>query len=266
VVELCEAIVTAGKPTQANRVQALISKMFSFAVNKGLVDTHPCYRLEKSAAENVRRRVLTDDEIRLFWHAIVLPPVSRRVGLALRISLLTGARAGEAAGAVRAEIEHLADPARAAWTVPSDRSKNRYQHFVPLSATARATFEEAAALAGPTSFVFPSPVGAANSIKGHALAVAMSRFSESLKGDSGAERSWKAHPPTPHDLRRTFATHLGALGISRELISALLNHAPRGVTAVHYALYDFASDKRRALGSGTRHCSPSWAAVSTLAM
>ncbi len=97
MIELVEGLIKAGKPTLANRVQALVSGMYSFAVDADLVGSHPCARLKKRGVENRGRRVLTDDEIRLFWPAIVAPPVSRRVGVALRLMLLTGARPGEAA-------------------------------------------------------------------------------------------------------------------------------------------------------------------------
>ena len=42
-----------------------------------------------------------DAEIVAFWEGIVLAPVSRPVGLALRLALLTAARANEVAGAAR---------------------------------------------------------------------------------------------------------------------------------------------------------------------
>jgi hypothetical protein len=69
-------------------VQALVSKMFSFAVDADLLPANPCLRVRKRASEQARRRVLSDAEIALFWHRITKRPVSRRIGLALR---LTGA-------------------------------------------------------------------------------------------------------------------------------------------------------------------------------
>lgn len=37
----------------------------------------------------------------------------------------------------------------------------------------------------------------------------------------------------PHDLRRTFATHLEELGISAEVIDRAQNHVKQGVSAVY---------------------------------
>jgi integrase len=65
-------------------------------------------------------------------------------------------------------------------------------------------------------------------------------------GQAGSE-SWKADPPTPHDLRRTLATRLAANGVRGEDVSAILGHARAGVTGKHYDHYDRANEKRRAL-------------------
>ncbi|THD45960.1 MAG: DUF4102 domain-containing protein [Bradyrhizobium sp.] len=80
VIALCEEIVSKGSPIQANRVQALISKIFSFAIDAELVSVNPCARLKKRSKENVATRVLSDDEIRLFWRRIGDPPNSNRIG------------------------------------------------------------------------------------------------------------------------------------------------------------------------------------------
>ena len=93
VIELIESIVSTGKHAAANRVHSLISKVFSFAIDADLLEANPASRLRKRGVEKVGRRVLSDDEIRMFWRGIVLPPVSRQVGLALRLALLTATRA-----------------------------------------------------------------------------------------------------------------------------------------------------------------------------
>jgi integrase len=169
------------------------------------------------------------------------------VGLALRLVLLTGVRAGEAAGAALSEFSDLDDPSRANWVIPAERSKNGLAHLVPLTALAATTVAEAMSLLPEgTAHLFPSPTVRDRPITAHALAVAMARFSKALSASPGAS-TWTADPPSPHDLRRTFGTRLGALGIPGEDISALLNHAPKGVTAIHYNLYNRQAEKRWAL-------------------
>ena len=49
-----------------------------------------------------------------------------------------------------------------------------------------------------------------------------------------------------HDLRRTAASHMTGIGISRLVVSKILNHAERDVTAV-YDRHSYDADKRDAL-------------------
>jgi len=51
---------------------------------------------------------------------------------------------------------------------------------------------------------------------------------------------------TPHDLRRTAASKMAAMGVSRLVISRVLNHAERGVTAV-YDRHGYDAEKKAAL-------------------
>jgi integrase len=252
LIELVEGLVKDGKPTLANRVHALCSKIGGFAVDSGLLIGNPFVGIPKRGQENIGRRILSDDEIRLFWRHIILPPVSRRVGLALRLALLTGVRAGEVVGISRAEIEHLGDAHRAAWTIPPNRAKNGRARYVPLSPTAQVTLHSALELIGDDEkFLFPSRWKAKEPITAHALAVAMRRFSDRLEIKSAAAKTWRADPPSPHDLRRTFATRLSGLGVSKEDRDALLNHVRSDVGSKHYDLYERAKEKRAALSKWT---------------
>ena len=246
VIELVEGLVMARKPTLANRVQALISSVFGFAMDADLVKGNPCARLRRRGVETVGRRILSDDEIRLFWPTIVQKPVSRRVGLALRLILLTGVRPGEAAGIARAELENISEKGRARWIIPATRSKNGRAHLVPLSEPARQTIHSAAELTGKNDkHLFPSPSVNDAPITAHALAVAMARFARNL--DPKGAKSWQTKSPTPHDLRRTVATRLAELGVAKEDRDAVLNHTPRDVGKRHYDLYEREREKRRAL-------------------
>jgi integrase len=249
VIELIERIMAADKPVLANRVQALVSSVFSFAVDAALAKSNPCVRLRKRGQETARTRTLTDGEIRLFWDRIVASPVSRPVGIALRLILLLGARPGEAAGMARSELEFDDDDRPVAWTIPVERSKNRRAHYLPLPVLARDLIGEALVLAGKDSaFTFPSRRGdGAIAIEGHALAVAMRRFAASLPAKKPETKSWRADVPSAHDLRRTAATRLSAAGVPAEDIAAILNHARGDITGKHYDQYQRAAEKRRAL-------------------
>ena len=246
VIALIERIISTGKPVLANRVQALISSIFTFALDAGLVTTHSAIKLRKRGRETIKTRVLTDDEIRLFWSRVILPPVSPAVGLALRLILATGVRASEAAGMAKGELEFDAGGKPTGWLIPADRSKNRRAHYVPLSSLASGIVIEAMNIGGAGAFIFPSPTGS-GAIAGHALATAMRRLAVNLANQRESTTTWAANPPTAHDLRRTFATRLAAAGVSSDDLAALLNHVRGDVTSRHYDQYARASEKRRAL-------------------
>jgi integrase len=72
----------------------------------------------------------------------------------------------------------------------------------------------------------------------------MRRFSDQLAVKSAVAKSWRTDPPSPHDLRRTFATRLSGLGVSKEDRDALLNHIRSDVGSKHYDLYERAKEKR----------------------
>ena len=248
VIELVESIVSAGKHTAANRVHSLVSKVFSFAIDADLLEANPVARLRKRGVEKVSRRVLDDAEIKTFWRGIVLPPVSRQVGLALRLALLTAARASEIAGARKSEFENLDNPGRAAWLIPSERAKNKTDHLIPLSSLAIETIKGALDLTGDSDFLFPTRLGHGGPIDRHSLTVAMTRFGASLKGPTG--KTWQAEPPTPHDLRRTINSRFAKMGIPKEIRDRALNHITslRDPESKHYNLYEFERKKREAFG------------------
>jgi integrase len=171
-----------------------------------------------------------------------LSPVSRPVGLAFRLQLVTGTRPGEIAKLRRDELEGLDNPEKASWTIPGSRTKNARDHYVPLSPLAIETITAARELSNGGLFLFPSRTG--EGITGHALAVAMHRLSESETLSGPGSDTWKADPPTPHDLRRTFATRLSELGVAKEDRDACLNHTPQDVGSRHYDRYQRAREKR----------------------
>jgi integrase len=247
VIAISEELVRAGTPVAANRVQSLISSIFSFALDNQLVGANPCSRLRKRGEERVGTRVLSDDEISLFWHRAILSPVTRPVGLGLRLALLTGTRSSEAGEAAITEFTDLNEASQAAWLIPSARTKNKRPHLVPLSALALATVKSALELVDERAeFLFPSRIDK-SPIEGHALGVALRRLGESDKLMGPGSSTWKADPPTPHDLRRTFATRLSQLGVPKEDRDACLNHTPQDVGSRHYDLYERAKEKRAAV-------------------
>ena len=204
---------------------------------------------EKRGIENVGRRVLSDDEIRLFWNGIAEPRRARTIGLGLRLALLTGARVSEVAGICRAELERLGESGRAAWIIPGTRTKNGREHLVPLVPLARDVALELLARIEPAAeYLLPTRSRRRKGpVRGNSLTQAMDNFGCRLTGDTMVVRTWGGDQPTPHDLRRTVETRLAELRIPKEIRDRVLNHVAGDVGSKHYNLHDYADEKRDAL-------------------
>jgi integrase len=72
-------------------------------------------------------------------------------------------------------------------------------------------------------------------------------FTRRTTGDDDAAKTWRADPPSPHDLRRTMETRLSALGVAKEVRDRVLNHAQGDVGSKHYNQHQFVAEKRAAL-------------------
>jgi len=98
VVQLLNDVVDRGAPIQANRTLTILRRMFNFAVAQAMIEVSPCDKIEAPSAENQRHRVLSEEEICIFWRALdtaSMEPNARRI---LRLMLVTGQRKGEIIG------------------------------------------------------------------------------------------------------------------------------------------------------------------------
>jgi integrase len=196
--------------------------------------------------------VLSADEIKTVWDALPTADMRDSTRRVIRLCLVTAQRVGEVAGMTHAEL----DLEHKLWTIPPERAKNGREHVVPLSSMALeiigeqigASDAQARRKGRPQSqCVFPAPRGARDSMAGAAAAKALKK-AESTKG--GVATILGVAPFTPHDLRRSAATHMEELGVSPFIIAHLLNQfsaTKATITSRVYARYDYAKEKREAL-------------------
>lgn len=227
---LIEAIDDGGAPIVANRILALIKPIFGFALDRDWIDFSPAHGIKRLNAENSRDRFLDEDDVALFWRSTEL--LAHPFRPFMQLLLLTGQRKGEVAGMTWDAID--LDAGR--WTLTAADTKAKRSHVVPLSTKAVAILD-ALPRFGPYVFTTngETQIGAFSQAK-----VQLDRFMTVYGGE--AVPDWRLH-----DLRRTVATHLQRLGFSEELVGKILNHAPKGVTGRHYALFAFEAEKRGAL-------------------
>ena len=74
VHELLDTVAGKGLTVGVNRLQALISRLFTVALDRSLIDAHPAARMIKRFAETASTRTLTDDEIRALWAGLERQP------------------------------------------------------------------------------------------------------------------------------------------------------------------------------------------------
>jgi integrase len=232
VIRLLDGIVDRGAGIMANRTLAAIRKMFNFAVSRDIVPVSPCLAVRSPAPEQQRDRVLTTDEIRALWHGLEgAKMMAAGTKLALKLQLVTGQRKAEIVSAAWDEID-LTDRW---WTIPPEKAKNKLAHRVPLSPLALELLQAAKNITIDSPWIFPSPQTNRH-ITPEALDHALRRPGLEALGFTFV----------PHDLRRTAASHMTGMGISRLVVSKILNHVERGITAV-YDRHSYDREKRQAL-------------------
>lgn len=245
VVTLQDQIIERGALNQSRQVFKIVRRMFNYAVEEAMIDFSPCAGIKPKAKEVKKDRFLSEDEIKVFWSSLPEAYMSDQVRRALQLVLITGQRPGEVAGAHSSEIDGDW------WTIPGERTKNKRPHRVFLSPLAKRLFG-----VGRTGYLLPSPFSAGTKdeepITPLGMAKALRRSltgREQYKGKV-KEPTIKLPEFTPHDLRRTAATHMGKLGFS-VIVGKILNHTDNSVTAI-YNQYDFDKEKKRALLAWSR--------------
>lgn len=199
--------------------------------------------------DNVRTRVLAQDEI------IVLHKKLRDSGLtavmqaAVWVMLGTGCRVGETG---LARWEHI-DFQKRAWSIPKENTKTQCAIVISLSDFVlrqfRALWDARETLDADqrSAWIFPAFKSPLLPLTNQAVAKALSdrQRSPDAPVDSHAVKTdprglalpggvWKCH-----DLRRTAATIMQSLGIPESVAHRCLNHAPSGKLNQIYMLHDF---------------------------
>ncbi len=220
-------------PVAANRLLALIGRIFNWALDEDIITASPAVRI-KPEPETARERVLTDAELRDVW--LAAEKIGFPFGHLVRFLILTGQRRGEASGLTWKEID--GDE----WRLPAARTKTGAGHLVPLSDLARDV------LAGCSIFESVELVFT----NGTRPMSGWSKFKQRLDRAIAEQRGEPIADWHLHDLRRTVATGMRSLGIDRLTVSKVLNHAEGGVTRI-YDRYAADPEKRQALEAWAQH-------------
>lgn len=214
VANIHSTITLAGHPTVANRVLALISSIFGWAMSAGVVEANPIKGIKRNR-ETSRDRFLQSDELPRFFKALGEEENETMRDYFL-LSLLTGARRANVLAMQWADV----NLERGEWRI--EETKNGTPQTVTLSPQAvevlRRRMPENA-----VGFVFPS-----TGKTGH--------LAEPKKGWQRILTRAGIADLRIHDLRRTLGSWQAKQGASLAIIGKSLNHKNQNTTAIYARL------------------------------
>jgi len=248
LLAVLNAKVRAGSPVAANRLRALVSRVFTFAAEQRLVQptANPVIGVKKPTKEATRDRVLTYEEIRRIWDAC--DTQNPYVSAWFRLRLVTAQRGGELLQMRWQDIDKKSH----FWSIPAEYVKNAHGHRVYLNELARRVLATVPH-DDKSLWVFPK------SFMGDYKHVGR-RLAQSTRADIVAEVKTNGKDRDRadirgHDLRRTAASLMASGGVPRFVISRILNHSEEKDTTSVYDRYSYDAEKRAAIEFWNRQLS-----------
>lgn len=207
--------IIQGGPYVANRVVALVRRMFNLARTWGVfTGDNPATGIEFFKEEK-RDRFVKPDEMQGLHQALDQEP-NRYASTAFLVLLLTGARRGEVLSMQWADL----DLNQATWRIPETKAGR--PHTLPLAKPVLKLLGLLPRQSG-SPFVFPGRKPGTHLVN---VSKAWGRIRKVAKLDD----------VRIHDLRRTLGSWLVASGESLSLIGKALNHSQVSTTAIYARL------------------------------
>jgi integrase len=218
-----------------------VRRIYGWAIRRDMIKgVNPAAGIARFGELRARNDYLNAEQIHAFWHSIDSWPGSEAVHLVIKLCLVTGQRESQVVGIGRDELDLKSrEPI---WHVPSERSKNKVGHELPLTPLALSLIQRAMEISPHPKLLFPTPKGTTH-IGAHAPTTLWKR-AKKVRGENGLAESRLA------DLRTTVGSHLAKLRVDPTTIAAVLDHRSvlkGSVTMKHYVGYDFVPEKREAL-------------------
>lgn len=226
ITEVTDQIKQRGAANTARNTLKLLRQMFTFAVNRDIIEFSPAasLSLSKTTTKSTERdRVLSQDEIILLYTKLPEARLMVSTECAIWIMLSTLCRVGEIS---KAEWSHI-DFEKRTFRIPAANSKNGKAHIVFLSDFALAQFQRLASVKLNNQWLYPNRTG----LK-HVCEKSISKMIDGRQNPKVYSNRSKANQAlvlpggkwTPHDLRRSGATLMGDLGVNSDVISKCQNH------------------------------------------
>ena len=248
IVDALEALQKRGVIDAARKAKTEISRVFKYAIQRGMVRYNPVNDLDSVIRKTTVRHfaAITRDELPDFLK--VLDQNDIRMFLSTRVAInlimLLFMRTGELIGAEWKEI----DLEKGVWIIPWQRMKmgsrkvnpDMTDHRIDLPKQAVALLKEQFQYSGCRQHVFPSQRDPRKPMSNGAILMALRRM-----GYQGRM--------TGHGFRALAASALGELGYRREVIERQLAHKERDKVQAAYHRADFLKERKKMLQAWADH-------------
>lgn len=250
-----DEVVERGAPIIARNLLGDLRQMYGFGIKRGHVEHDPTSHLKRDdfGTKVERDRVLSEAEVRELNRKLPAADMWDSSAGAIWIMLATCCRVGEISQARIADVDIEAGE----WHIPPDNSKNGKAHTVYLSEFAKGHFrtliERAQKLDKKCVWVMP----AKNRPDEHVCLKSLAKqIGDRQRGPEGKPMKGRTRLVealvlpggkwTPHDLRRTGATMMAALGIEPHVIERCLNHVEQNKLVRIYQRHSYEAEMREA--------------------
>lgn len=239
VIPILSAVHARGKVAMAHNTRSWIHSAFSF----GMTAQNDYTRQSEVAHWGIKfnpvtaiptdplascpsKRYLMADELLALWRWCEQNEHRTNMCMVLRLMIATGQRIGEIVSIC--DKVYDADEGMFAW----EKTKNGLPHSIPLPRQAVDVMRSIRTNAH--GMYFPHRGDPTK----HALCTTPNKIVHTYIHETGAL------PFIPRDIRRTWKTHAGRAGISKEVRDRIQNHVKGDVSSKHYDRYDYLAEKR----------------------
>jgi integrase len=250
ILDILASIAQRGAKVHSDNVRAYLRAAFELGIHAQSMTRWrgkaPKFNIEHNPVATIKRtltrkpkgqRALSEAEVRELWATDLLTP---QMHLALKFILASGQRVEEVLHATWDEF----DLDKKLWTIPGERRKTRGEtsepHLVPLCDLHIGLLHKIKNTTNHVQFLFP-----ARRIEGPR------RYDSLTKAVSVYVKTGLIESFSARDLRRTFKTLAGSMGISLEMRNRLQGHALVDVGSIYYDRYDYLDQKKEAMEKWT---------------
>jgi len=246
ILDILAAIAQRGAKVHSDNVRAYLRAAFELGIHARSMTRWrgkaPRFSIEHNPVATIKRtlsrkpkgqRALSEAEVRELWSTNLLTP---QMHLAMKFILASGQRVEEVLHATWDEF----DFGKRLWTIPGERRKTRGKtsepHLVPLAELHIQILKDIEKTIRDPRFLFPAR-GTGGPRRYDSLTKSVTVFVKNSGMPSFSAR----------DLRRTFKTLAGSMGIPLEMRNRLQGHALVDVGSVYYDRFDYLDKKREAM-------------------